>query len=106
MSMTVARALTIRAAFVKIKQKLADAGMDVSGITSVTQLPAALSNALPEDMLQQAAQLLTQPEMLETLLNTFTGLAEKGGIPLMFGAEPSGLWASAQRTEMVEENNA
>ena len=78
--MTVAEALTIRAAFANMKKKLAQSGIDTEEIHYITDLPPVLQNIVPENIAQQAEELLSNEELVNTLLSAFTQLAKSGAI--------------------------
>lgn len=84
--MTLSRALTIRAAFNKIKKKLADEGCDISEIKSFADIPAVLASVVPEDLAEQAAEILSNEEALTALLTAFSHSAAIGALHGIFTA--------------------
>lgn len=84
--MTLSKAITIRAAFNKIKKKLADEGCDISEIKSVADLPVVLSGVIPDNLAEQAAAILSNEEALTALLDAFSTSAARGALALLFGA--------------------
>lgn len=75
-----AKALSARAAFVKMKNELTDAGVDVSEVKYITDLPPVLASILPEELATQAEALLSDEGAVTALLEAFTGCANLGGI--------------------------
>lgn len=78
--MTLGRAMTYRAAFRAMRKKLEEAGVDVSGVRYMTDIPAALANLVPQDAASEAAALLGDagPEMIAELRAAFSEAAESG----------------------------
>lgn len=78
--LTLGRAMTYRAAFRAMRKKLEEAGVDVSGVRYMTDIPAALANLVPQDAAGEAAALLSDagPEMIAELRAAFSGAAESG----------------------------
>ena len=74
------KVLTARAAFAEIKAKLSEAGIDISNVKYITDLPGVLCNILPDSMAEQAAAILEDKERLTALLGAFTTLANAGAL--------------------------
>ena len=64
--LTLGRAMTYRAAFRAMRKKLEEAGVDVSGVRYMTDIPAVLANLVPQDAAAEASALLGDagPEMI------------------------------------------
>ena len=77
--LTLGRAMTYRAAFRAMRKKLEEAGVDVSGVRYMTDIPAALAN-LVQDAAGEAAALLSDagPEMIAELRAIFSEAADQG----------------------------
>lgn len=82
--MTLSRAITIRAAFNKIKKKLADEGCDISEIKTFSDIPAILASVVPEDLADKAAAILSNEEALTALLSAFSSAAATGALHGIF----------------------
>lgn len=78
--LTLGRAMTYRAAFRAMRKKLEEAGVDVSGVRYMTDIPAAIANLLPQDAADAASVLLGDagPEMIAELRAIFGEAAERG----------------------------
>lgn len=82
--MTLEKALTFRTAFLTIKKKLSDAGIDTSDIKSITDLPSALSGIVPDHLAEKAQAILENPEALEGLMTAFSAIASSGAMVHFF----------------------
>lgn len=78
--LTLGRAMTYRAAFRAMRKKLAEAGVDVSGVRYMTDIPAVLADLVPQDAASEAAALLDDagPEMIAELRAAFSEAADQG----------------------------
>lgn len=78
--MTLGRAMTYRAAFRAMRKKLEEAGVDVSGVRYMTDIPAVLANLVPQDATAEASALLGDagPEMIAELRAAFSEAADQG----------------------------
>lgn len=74
------KALSARSAFAKMKTELTNAGVDVSEVKYITDLPPVLASILPDDLAKQAEDLLADESAVTALLEAFTGAANLGGI--------------------------
>lgn len=82
MSMTLSKALSIRSAFILMKKKLSDEGIDTSDIHYITDMPAVLCGLVPDELEEAAEALLgsMDEETLSALLTSFTAAASCGGM--------------------------
>ena len=62
----------------RMKNDLAEAGIDVSDVKTIPQLSNVLCSILPEGMAAEAAGILEDPERVKTLLGAFGILADAG----------------------------
>ena len=88
--MTIAEALTLRAGFANIKRQLAENGVDISEVKSVTDLPAVIGGMLPAELLPQLLEnLQIDMKHLEGLLLAFAGAARYGDLvtDMILGSE-------------------
>lgn len=78
--LTLGRAMTYRAAFRAMRKKLEEAGVDVSGVRYMTDIPAVLANLVPQDAAGEAAALLSDagPEMVQQMREAFASAADQG----------------------------
>lgn len=88
--MTIAEALTLRAGFANIKRQLAENGVDISEVKSVTDLPGVIGGMLPAELLPQLLENLhIDMKHLEELLIAFAGAARCGDLvtDMILGSE-------------------
>lgn len=86
MSKELTYALNARAALTQMRQKLAEAGVDITGVKYLTDVPAVLATILPEDLTEVfppelatlAEALLSNEEALEQVYHAFSGIAGSG----------------------------
>lgn len=80
MSMTLGEALTIRSAFITMKKKLSEEGINTDDIHYITDLPAVLCSCVPDDMAEEAEELLNDmdEDTLAALLESFSAAAQSG----------------------------
>ena len=62
----------------KMKSELQNAGIDVSDVKTIAQLSNVLCSILPENMANEAAGILEDPERVKSLLEAFGILADAG----------------------------
>lgn len=72
--------LKAQSAYGTIRRKMADAGLDVSSISNITDLAPVLAMAVPDDLAEKATALLADEEALTSLLAAFSAAAETGGL--------------------------
>lgn len=82
--MTIVEALNLRAAFANIKCQLAEAGVDISDVKTVSDLPNVLATILPAELVPELekrpeVKMIMENGWLVGFLNSFIGEA-KGGI--------------------------
>ena len=78
--LTLGRAMTYRAAFRAMRKKLAEAGVDVSGVQYMTDISAVLADLVPQDAAAEAAALLGDAgtEMVQQMREAFASAADRG----------------------------
>lgn len=72
------KVMNAKSAFEKMKNDLKDAGIDVSDVKYITDLPGVLAGVLPESMVEHAKGIIENPETVATLLSSFGVLADAG----------------------------
>lgn len=82
----IARLLTIRAAFARMKHTLTRAGYDVSNVKYITDLPAVLCTVVPEGVTPDALESAFGTELLGQLYDALGAAAERGAMVRVFAA--------------------
>lgn len=82
----IARLLTIRAEFARMRHTLARAGYDVSGVRYITDLPAVLCTVVPEGVDMDEIEASFGAELLGQLYDTLSATAEHGAMVRVFDA--------------------
>lgn len=76
--MTIAEALTLRAGFANIKRQLAESGLDVSEVKTISDLPSVLASIVPESLVEQVEAISTNEIVLTTLVRLMESDAVSG----------------------------
>lgn len=80
-------ALNAKAQHIRAVNALKEAGIDVSGIKKITDLPKVLKGVYPESMVAQVEAITKNEDAVAALLQAITGVAASGGImDVIYGA--------------------